>query len=148
MPAWFFVLVVVRKEDRFLLVHETKHGERWYLPAGRVEPGEDLVVAAYREVLEETGVPVSIEGILRIEHLAGVGGWARVRIIFAGKPKDDIPPKTEPDEHSLEARWITLSELEALPLRNDEVSRILDHVAAGGTIHPLSLLAPEGAPFD
>ena len=40
--TWFFALVVVRRGDRFLLVHERKHGQTWYLPAGRVEPGETL----------------------------------------------------------------------------------------------------------
>jgi len=31
---------VVRDEDRFLVVQERKHEQRWYLPAGRVELGE------------------------------------------------------------------------------------------------------------
>ena len=37
IPTWFFAIVVVRRGDRFLLVHERKHGQLWYLPAGRVE---------------------------------------------------------------------------------------------------------------
>ena len=47
IPTWFFALVVVRQGDRFLLVHEAKHGQDWYLPAGRVEPGESLTDAAW-----------------------------------------------------------------------------------------------------
>lgn len=39
IPIWFFVLSVVRRADRFLLVHEYKHGQLWYFPAGRVEFG-------------------------------------------------------------------------------------------------------------
>ena len=49
IPTWFFVLVVVRRGEQFLLVHERKHGQLWYLPAGRVEPGETFVEAAVRE---------------------------------------------------------------------------------------------------
>ncbi len=60
MPGvtWCFALMVVRLEDRFLVVHEAKHGQRWYLPAGRVEPGETFAEAAARETLEEAGVVV------------------------------------------------------------------------------------------
>src|SRR4051812_25175444 len=61
IPTWFFALVVVRKGDRFLLVQEHEHGQLWYLPAGRVEPGEGLCAAALRETLEESGVPVVLE---------------------------------------------------------------------------------------
>ena len=45
IATWFFAVVVVRLDDRFLLVHERKHGQLWYLPAGRAEPGETLVAA-------------------------------------------------------------------------------------------------------
>jgi len=36
IQTWYFALVVVRLQHRFLLVHERKHGQKWYLPAGRV----------------------------------------------------------------------------------------------------------------
>ena len=51
IPTWYFVLVAVRRDDRFLLVHERQHGQMWYLPAGRVEEGEELLQAAHRETL-------------------------------------------------------------------------------------------------
>jgi phosphatase NudJ len=75
IPTWYFVLVVVRSEDRYLMVQERKHGQLWYLPAGRVEPGETFVKAALRETLEET----------------------------------------------VKAAWVTLKEMEFLPLRGIEV---------------------------
>ncbi len=56
IPTWFFVLAAVRRANRFLLVHERKHGQLWYLPAGRVEPGENFVAAVQRETLEEAGI--------------------------------------------------------------------------------------------
>lgn len=40
IPTWYFALTVVRRENQFVLVHERKHGQLWYLPAGRVELGE------------------------------------------------------------------------------------------------------------
>src|ERR1043166_6104901 len=105
IPSWFFVLVVVRKGDRFLLVHERKHGQLWYLPAGRVEPGESFVAAAERETLEETGVPVRLTGVLRVEPPPSAPA-ARLRVVFAAEPRDDTPPKSVADEESLGAAWV------------------------------------------
>lgn len=146
IAAWFFALVIVRKGDRFLAVRERKHGQGWYLPAGRVEPGESLEEGARREVLEETGVPVKLEGVLRIEHTP-LPELSRMRVFFVASPVDDRPPKTTPDEHSLEARWVTLAELAALPLRGREVLDIFEAALAGAPVYPMSLITAEGAPF-
>ena len=64
IPTWYFVLVVVRRGDQYLVVHESKHGQRWYVPAGRVERGETLDAAALRETLEEAGIPIALDGIV------------------------------------------------------------------------------------
>ena len=136
-PTWFFALVVVRKDDRYLLVEE-RNGE-WYLPAGRVEMGENLVEAAVRETLEEAGVPVALEGIFRIEHTP-LETSTRVRIFFVARPADDRPPKSVPDGESRGAKWVTLDEARGLRLRGDEVVDVLEHVARGGAVAPLSLL--------
>jgi phosphatase NudJ len=142
IPTWFFSLVIVRSGDRFLVVRETKHGQLWFLPAGRVEPGESLVEGARRETLEETGVPVVLEGLLKLQHTPADDS-ARVRALFLARPVDDTPPKTTPDEHSLEARWVTLDELACLPLRGPEVLAICRWVAGGAVAYPLDLIGTE-----
>lgn len=147
IPTWFFAVVVVRKGDRFLLVHERKHGQLWYLPAGRVEPGESFFDAAVRETLEETGVPVRLNGLLRVEHLPTPGGSMRVRIIFTAAPVDDRPPRTTPDEESLGAAWVSMDELKQYPLRGSDVLELLRYVAGGGEVHPLSAIAFESDPL-
>ncbi len=144
IPTWFFVVVVVRQEDRFLLVHERKHGQQWYFPAGRVEPGESLATAACRETWEEAGMRVQLDGVLRVEHQLIPGG-ARVRVLYTARPVDDAPPKQQPDEESLGAAWVRLEDLAKLPLRSDEVMRVLTEVSQGAPIHPLSVIAPEGS---
>lgn len=146
IPSWFFALVVVRRGDRFLVVHERKHGQLWYLPAGRVELGETLEDGARREVLEETGVPVVLTGVLRVEHTP-LDDMTRVRVFYVARPADDRPPKSVADEHSLEARWVTLPELLQLPLRGCEVIEILRAALRGAPVYPLSVITPEGAPF-
>jgi ADP-ribose pyrophosphatase YjhB (NUDIX family) len=147
IPTWAFSVVVVKKGRRFLLVRETKHEQLWYLPAGRVEPGETFVEAAIRETREEGGIAIAIEGVIRIEHSPQIDGTARMRVIFLARPDDDAPPKSVPDEESLEARWVSLDELDALPLRGSDVERLLRSVLEGRAIHPLSVLVAEGTPY-
>jgi phosphatase NudJ len=137
-------LVVVRLGRRFLIVQERKHDRLWYIPAGRVEPGESLEEAARREALEETGVPIIPEGILRVQYTASDNGAARLRVIFVARPASDLDPKRVPDHHSLQAKWVTYDELEEHPLRSDEVERIFSYVLRGATIHPVSMLTQEG----
>jgi phosphatase NudJ len=145
LPTWYFALVVVRRGHRFLLTQERKYGSSWSIPGGRVEPGESLADAAIREVLEETGVPVRLDGILRVEHSPGqVGGYdSRVRVLFTGTPIDDTPPKTTADEESLGAAYLTLEEIRKLPLRGAELGALLESVAAGRQVFPLELLGRE-----
>lgn len=146
IPTYFFALVVVRRDDRYLVVREVKHRQLWYLPAGRIEPGEPLFDGARREVLEETGIPVELTGLLRVEHSA-YQEMTRVRVFFVARPIDDRPPKSTPDEHSLEARWVTLSELRKLPLRGEEVNEIFTAIERGAPVYPLSLITQEGTSF-
>jgi phosphatase NudJ len=145
IPTWCFAVVLVKLGRRFLLVHERHHDQRWYLPAGRVELGETFAEAARREALEETGVPVELEGILRIEH-SPTPLQSRLRVIFLARAADDTRPKSAPDEHSLEARWVTVEELAVLPLRAPDVEPLCRDVLAGAPVFPLSLLGWEGEP--
>lgn len=139
IPTWYFALVVVRRGQRFLLTQEKKYGSTWSIPGGRVEPGESLVNAAIREVHEETGVPIRIDGILRVEH-SPAEDTVRMRVLFAGTPIDDTPPKTVADEESLGAAWLTMDEIRAKRLRGAELRALLESVEAGRQVFPLELL--------
>lgn len=146
IPTWCYALVVVRKADRFLIIQESKYGEPWYLPGGRVEAGESFTDAAIRETREEAGVPVSVTGLIRIEHSPSAAG-ARMRVLFLAEPTDDTPPKSEPDDESLRAAWVGLDELSRYKLRGPEVAELFTFIANGGTVYPTGLLGPEGAPY-
>ncbi len=146
IPTWFFAVVAVRRGDEYLLVHEAKHGQRWYLPAGRVEPGETLIAAALRETLEETGVPVRVTGLIRLEHTPHPGG-SRVRAIYLAEPVAATPPKSVPDEESLGAAWVRLADLHRYPLRGDEVRELIEYLEADGPVYPVTLIRHEGMPY-
>jgi len=146
IPTWCFALVVVRRGDQFLVVHERKHGQGWYVPAGRVELGESFAEAAIRETLEEAGIAIVLDGVIRVEHAAFADG-ARMRVVFTAHPADDRPPKSEPDDESLGAAWVTLAELDQLHLRGGEVRELFAYCADGKAIYPLAVLGSEGAPY-
>jgi len=151
LPTWFIALAVVRRvvdgEDEFLLVQERKHGRGWFLPAGRVDHGEDFFAGARREAREEAGIPIELTGVLRVEHRPALD-HARMRVFFLAKAADDTPPKSEPDEHSMRAAWFRLADFETLPLRGIEVYQVCRYVAEGGAVFPLDVLVPEGAPWE
>ena len=148
IPTWFFALVVVRLGRRFLLVREAKHEKTWYLPGGRLNVGESLQDGARRETMEEAGIPVALEGVLRIEHNPSPSGHSRVRVIFVGRPRDDSPPKSVADDHSLEAGWFTLEEMKKLTLRGEEVAAACEHVSRGGIVYPLRIIGNEGGAWE
>ncbi|HSJ21548.1 MAG TPA: NUDIX domain-containing protein, partial [Nocardioidaceae bacterium] len=54
--------VVTSGEGRILLVRRANAPARgcWSIPGGRVEPGEEDATATAREVLEETGLEVTV----------------------------------------------------------------------------------------
>lgn len=144
IPTHNFALVVCKLGRRVLLVHERKHGQLWYFPAGRVEPGETFADAALRETKEESGVDVVLEGILRVQRSV-MPDYARLRVLYLARPADDAAPKSIADDESLEARYVTLEEMQQLPLRGEEVLAWTRYALEGGAVAPLSLLAPEGA---
>eukprot|EP01083_Nonionella_stella_P105213 302531_1 len=135
-----FALVVVRHPDgRFLLVQEFASVGFW-LPGGRVDPGETLCEAAIRETKEEAGIDVELTGILTMEFTP-CAGYARLRVIFFGVPRDDEQlPKSIPDYESAGACWATVDDLGTVPLRGSEPVEWFSHVSRGEVVHPLSLL--------
>jgi 8-oxo-dGTP pyrophosphatase MutT (NUDIX family) len=143
VQASFFSLVIVHTRGKFLLVEE-RDGS-WYLPAGGVEAGETFAEAAAREVLEESGVPVVLEGVLRVEQGITLSSIVRLRVFFLARPAAEVPPKSVADHHSRRAGWFTRDEAAALPLRAREVLEAIDHVAARGHVFPVASFAFEGA---
>lgn len=62
--------VITDPEGRMLLphYHEPGFASAWTLPGGGIDPGEDPVDAAVREVFEESGYHVKVEELLGIDN--------------------------------------------------------------------------------
>ena len=62
------VVICARLDDKMVLVRQFRYpigGYVYELPAGLVEPGEDIAQAAAREMLEETGLTLTVTGTAR-----------------------------------------------------------------------------------
>lgn len=110
-PLAAFALVVCQRpsDGKFLMVQEPLGiGGGYWLPAGRVDPGETLVAGGLREVLEEAGVHVRITAVLRFSLTNAL------RVIFLATPVEgvDDTPKTIPDFESAGACWVSAEDVE------------------------------------
>ena len=120
--------VIVR--DGALLMSHWQEGDRWTLPGGGLEAGEDLADAAVREVFEETGYRVSLVRLLGISsrvipaevRIRGTGDLHTLQIIYEAEIVGGHLT-SEVDGSSDEARWIPLDSLDSLPH--------VDHVDVG-----------------
>jgi hypothetical protein len=92
-------------------------------------------------------VPVALDGILRVEHTPRADGSARLRVVFVGRPEDDSPPLSAPNEHALEAAWVSLEDMTQMPMRGPDVIAYCSAVADGAPVLPLHLLASERDPL-
>ena len=102
----FALVVCQRKSDgKFLLIQEPLGiGGGYWVPAGRVDPGETLTTGGVRETLEEAGIHIEIKSVLKVILSDAL------RIIYLAYPVDgtDDTPKTVPDFESAGAMWVSV----------------------------------------
>ena len=131
------VSTLVRRGDSVLLVRRGKAPLRdiWAFPGGLVEFGESLTAAAAREVLEETGVTVTIDGpidhaeiVMRNE--AGAPERHYVLVVFAGTWRAGEPVA---GDDAAEARWVDSTDLPGFQ-KTPDTDRILARIMGSATL--------------
>ncbi len=128
------VAAVIEREGRFLFVEEVQDGRRVLnQPAGHLDPGETLIAACAREVMEETAhrfEPTGLVGIYRWYYAAKDVTF--LRFCFSGKILQQEQNR-KLDKEIVELHWLTPDELKARSAmhRSPLVQQCVDDYLAG-----------------
>ncbi|XP_043839056.1 8-oxo-dGDP phosphatase NUDT18 [Dromiciops gliroides] len=117
--SYIVLAVFFNDQGEVLMIQEAKrecHGS-WYLPAGRMEPGETILEALRREVKEEAGLECEPLTLLAVEER----GPRWIRFAFLARPTGGIlKTSEEADKESLQAGWYPQASLPT-PLRSHDI---------------------------
>jgi 8-oxo-dGTP pyrophosphatase MutT (NUDIX family) len=123
---------IFSKDNKLLLGQSHEGGVyagAWIIPGGGIDPDETKEDAVKREVLEETGIDISVAAIKLLDlnfrgesekNLRGTGERVRVQMNFfnftvhLNEIAEDVGLKTEDD--FINARWVPTSELATITL--------------------------------
>ncbi len=80
--------MVIENNGQILLGRRAKDPNRgkWVLPGGGVQPFESVADAGRREILEETGLEVEVDGIVAIREIINAPNEHRLIVFSKGRP--------------------------------------------------------------
>ncbi|MFV7783547.1 NUDIX hydrolase [Shewanella marisflavi] len=106
------VACVIACEDKYLMVEELIDGKLTYnQPAGHLEAHESLTQACAREVLEETGLAIKPQSLIKIYQFQANEDLAFLRFTYACALDELLTPAPQ-DNAICRALWMTLDEIE------------------------------------
>jgi 8-oxo-dGTP diphosphatase len=98
--------IVVGNDDRVLVIRRDDNGH-WEAPGGVLELGESFEDGVRREVLEETGLAVSVERLTGVYKNLTNG---IVALVFRCRP---TAGEAHPTAEAREVRWMTRQQVES-----------------------------------
>lgn len=130
-PDWAAVLCIT-EERRVALVRQYRHGLggiSWELPAGALEPGEEPLAGARRELLEETGYASDTWQPLLTASVDPARVVSRAHFFAALECRPVAKPSLDATE-----------ELETLLLTREELLRLIDRGELQHGVHLAAVL--------
>lgn len=121
--TYIVMAVLFNSDNEVLMMQEAKKScaGQWYLPAGRIEQGEDLEEGVKREVLEETGLDMEPTTLIMVE----CASKAWFRFIMTGRVTGGrLKTPADADSESLQAKWI--GNVNELSLRANDILPIIE----------------------
>jgi ADP-ribose pyrophosphatase YjhB (NUDIX family) len=111
---------VVLRGNRVLLVKRANAPSqgRWSVPGGVIELGETLYAAAAREIAEECAVEIEVERVINVldNIIPDDDGRLRFHYVLIYVLARYRSGQVRPGSDALDARWLTLDELDELDM--------------------------------
>ncbi|MGD0283987.1 MAG: NUDIX hydrolase [Candidatus Saccharimonadales bacterium] len=80
---------VIEYGGKYLLVRNKVSEDFWCLPGGGIEPGEEIIPALRRELIEETGIEPDVGNLLYVHQIESADGFGTPEFFFHVKNAKD-----------------------------------------------------------
>jgi 8-oxo-dGTP diphosphatase len=100
-------IVIRETPEPLIAVVRLRKDKSWVLPKGKLKPGEDALAGARREVMEETGYDVSIEGFVgSMSHAEG----GKLKVLQFWRMRAAGDPVRKPADDVTTVKWLPLQQ--------------------------------------
>ncbi|MBM9536082.1 nucleotide triphosphate diphosphatase NUDT15 [Desulfobulbus alkaliphilus] len=121
------ITVLIRSSEKKILIGKrsstARYGNKWCLPGGYIEYEESFIETAHREVREETGLEIRIEGIVNVVSNLLDDYHHTIVIILIG---DVAGGRQQPGDDLTELRWIDRDQHERMDYAFAADRKIID----------------------
>ena len=116
-----------------ILLTQRSDNKQWCIPGGRIEPGESAEEACIREVLEETGLLVSVKRIIGIysnpDRIVEYMDGNKYQVVVINFEAEVTGGKLATSNETIAYGYYSRSEMNALDMLQPHIERIDDAIS-------------------